>query len=58
MKEQKEGRTLQNFIEEKINFPPTYKFDSGTDIYDTSEKKRIPAYCKNELKVVVYSNCF
>jgi inositol polyphosphate 5-phosphatase INPP5B/F len=45
IKEQKEGRVLEAFVESTINFPPTYRFDAGTDNYDTSEKKRIPAYC-------------
>ena len=38
------GRTFPFFTEAKINFHPTYKYDNGTDNYDTSEKARIPAY--------------
>ncbi|XP_071180482.1 inositol polyphosphate 5-phosphatase K-like [Mytilus edulis] len=34
-----------DFLEGQITFPPTYKFDPGTDKYDTSAKKRLPAYC-------------
>lgn len=34
-----------NFKESKINFAPTYKFDKDTDNYDTSKKRRKPAWC-------------
>eukprot|EP00002_Diphylleia_rotans_P037167 TRINITY_DN8279_c0_g1_i4.p1 TRINITY_DN8279_c0_g1~~TRINITY_DN8279_c0_g1_i4.p1 ORF type:complete len:566 (-),score=82.64 TRINITY_DN8279_c0_g1_i4:1330-3027(-) len=42
-------RVFVGFDEGLIDFPPTYKFDPGTDIYDSSEKKRIPAYCDRVL---------
>ncbi|KPA75083.1 putative inositol/phosphatidylinositol phosphatase [Leptomonas pyrrhocoris] len=34
----------QNFIAFAPNHAPTYRFDIGTDTYDTSEKRRIPSF--------------
>jgi len=33
-----------DFEEGRISFPPTFKFDKRTDSYDTSRKRRIPAW--------------
>ncbi|XP_053196576.1 inositol polyphosphate 5-phosphatase K [Scomber japonicus] len=35
---------LEGFMEGPLKFPPTYKFDVGTHTYDTSTKKRKPAW--------------
>jgi phosphatidylinositol-bisphosphatase len=42
--EHNEGRVFREFNEGFINFPPTYKYDIGSDEYDTSEKARTPSY--------------
>lgn len=38
------GESFPFFNEMEITFPPTYKFDNNTKVYDTSEKQRIPAW--------------
>ena len=44
------GRTFPFYSESRITFPPTYKYNNGTDDYDTSEKARIPAWCDRVLR--------
>jgi endonuclease/exonuclease/phosphatase family metal-dependent hydrolase len=39
------GFRLRAFQESPINFAPTYKYNVRTDDYDTSEKRRSPAWC-------------
>lgn len=43
--QQASGLVFPQFVEAPISFPPTYKFDAGTSLYDTSEKKRVPSWC-------------
>eukprot|EP00960_Hanusia_phi_P000243 6721-Hanusia_phi.AAC.1 len=40
-----EGNAFLGYKEARPNFLPTYKYDVGTDEYDTSEKQRAPAWC-------------
>lgn len=41
--------SFQGYKEAEIHFPPTYKFDPGTDNFDSSEKARFPAWCDRVL---------
>lgn len=55
------GTAFSGYIEGPIVFRPTYRYDVGTDNYDTSEKLRIPAwtdrvlYRGSKLDLSVYS---
>lgn len=42
--EMKLQHVFKNYCEPPINFMPTYKFDTNTDNYDTSEKLRTPSW--------------
>ncbi|KAI1415927.1 SacI homology domain-containing protein [Hypoxylon sp. FL1857] len=44
------GLSFPYYSEAKIDFLPTYKFDVGTDKYDSSEKMRIPAWTDRILR--------
>ncbi|KAI0164884.1 SacI homology domain-containing protein [Xylariaceae sp. FL1272] len=44
------GLSFPYYSEARITFMPTYKFDVGTDRYDTSEKARIPAWTDRILR--------
>lgn len=57
---------FKGFQEGEINFLPTYKFDPGEDVYDTSSKARIPSYTDrvlfkprrtDETTVLHYNSC-
>lgn len=44
------GLAFKFYSEARIGFMPTYRFDLGSDEYDTSEKARIPAWTDRILK--------
>ncbi|XP_017128629.1 inositol polyphosphate 5-phosphatase E [Drosophila elegans] len=39
-----DGAAFRGFMEANITFPPTYKYDPGSQNFDTSSKQRAPAY--------------
>lgn len=55
------GTAFSGYVEGPILFRPTYRYDVGTDNYDTSEKMRIPAwtdrvlYRGSKLDLSIYS---
>jgi len=48
----KEVPVLNNFNEPRIDFLPTYRYDKGTNVYDTSQKKRVPSWTDRVLVFV------
>ncbi|KAI0981685.1 hypothetical protein GJ496_001760 [Pomphorhynchus laevis] len=43
--EKSAGKIFNGFVEGPIIFDPTYKYDYHCQIFDTSEKARIPSWC-------------
>lgn len=43
------GEAFSGYVEGPILFRPTYRYDVGTENYDTSEKMRIPAWTGTSL---------
>ncbi|KAI5613172.1 72 kDa inositol polyphosphate 5-phosphatase [Silurus asotus] len=65
-KEMTDGSIFKGFQEAPIHFTPTYKFDIGCDVYDTTTKQRTPSYTDrilfrsrqlDDIKVVKYTSC-
>lgn len=48
-KQRKLALVFRGFSEGQIRFPPTYKYNPGTDEFDSSEKARAPAWCDRVL---------
>ncbi|CAJ0651753.1 8940_t:CDS:10 [Entrophospora sp. SA101] len=52
------GQAFTDYIENPITFFPTYKYDIGTDMYDTSEKARVPAWTGRAAKEKVHREIY
>jgi hypothetical protein len=49
------GAAFVGYIEGPLLFRPTYRYDVGTDHYDTTEKMRIPAWTGKQHSSKIYS---
>ena len=47
---------FSEYEEGPLLFRPTYRYDLGTDTYDTSEKMRIPAWTGRSLQSSITSS--
>ncbi|XP_039714893.1 phosphatidylinositol polyphosphate 5-phosphatase type IV isoform X1 [Pteropus medius] len=65
-REMKRGSVFRGFQEPDIHFLPSYKFDVGKDVYDTTSKQRTPSYTdrvvyrsrhKGDICPLKYSSC-
>ena len=45
-------QAFHGYEEGPILFRPTYRYNFGTDVYDTSEKMRIPAWTGKQSPVM------
>nr|CAH8865314.1 unnamed protein product [Trichobilharzia regenti] len=45
LKQFESRKAFDGYREPPINFAPTYKFDMNSNVYDSSDKNRIPSYC-------------
>jgi hypothetical protein len=52
------GTIFHGFKEGKIAFPPSYKYDVGTQNFDSSQKSRIPSWTDRILFIDNCSQCF
>ncbi|KAE8601152.1 hypothetical protein XENTR_v10013556 [Xenopus tropicalis] len=60
------GSIFKGFKEGEIHFRPTYRFDIGSDVYDTSKKQRTPSYTdrvlyksrhQDDIHLLKYGSC-
>eukprot|EP00249_Psilotum_nudum_P005403 c18839_g2_i2 orf=361-1101(+) len=56
-REVQRGHAFNGFCEGLLSFPPTYKYDIGTDNYDTSAKERVPSWTDRILYKVKETSC-